>query len=178
MKKDLFLLLMFLPMIASAQNMAQGLVKKTGVIVLMDKDVNPKGNSGNMVVFRLKDKSRPSHKKNVIEIQEHNASSKTRKISSATINPIDFEVSDSTINLVRLIIPQGEANFYINKTGKGLEVFIYDDISDSSKSRTYEIERVLFYRTITDIPLGEALGEEWNPYKAFEYLQTIFKPYR
>jgi len=170
MKNLLFLLMLLTPIATSAQQMSKSKAKQAGVVVLYDKYVNPSGTKGNMIILRLRDKSRPKHNSNEIMVHEVCLETKVNQVHNVTIDKGELDMDESglgTLNLEGL-------NIMLNLEDGGMVFHIYNQ----HERRKYKIEHVRFYKVYTDMFVEGGLGEEWNLNSAYQYIMEMFKPYQ
>ena len=156
-----------------AQRMTEKLVKKAGVVVLFDANVNPTVTQGNIIYLRLKDKSRSDNWKN--GVQEIEVCLDT-KVKTSTLVPVDNDLicNGSTI----LTTKTDKEPFFSISEKDGLIDFC---ISDQYGYRKYKILKALFYRDFSDV-LGRApsliLGIEEGSERACYFMSKMFEVYK
>lgn len=177
MRKLTFLLL-FIPMMAMAQKqMSADKVKNAGVIVLYDKYVDPLCKEGNMIILRLKDKSRPSGSRNKsVYVHEICNETKVQEKYEIPIIKDELEISNEEISMIHL----SGHSFILSNDSQGL-VYQALEMDKVEAQRKYKIVKALFFKNYADFIIGSNsnyLGEENDEAKAFGYISKMFKDYK
>lgn len=173
----LVLLLMLFCLNASSQTMKEKDLKKVGAVVLIDKYYS--FNSGNMIILRLKDKSRSDDWKSGILVTEKSISNNVTTQSRYPVTKLftaNF-VQDGTPFSSISTAEYGEDRIDIvyRPENQILELELDDTVYGT---RRYAIKAVMFYKTVADVYTGKSLGELTDMAQAGPYLSQVFNVYK
>lgn len=168
----LMAVMVFAPMGMQAQRMTEKLVKKAGVVVLLDANVNAAATRGNVIYLRLKDKSRPDKWKSGVSEMEVCIET---KVKTSTLVPVDKDFINQENTIMTTITDQSPV-LGISKKDNFIEFWI----TDKYGHRKYKIQRAVFYKDFVDALSGAPsliLGIEDDPAKACRYISKMFSVY-
>ena len=156
----------------AAKRMSEKLVKKAGVVVLFDQNVDGSNSKGNVIFLRLKDKTRPEDWKN--SIQELETCMSTGHHSKNLI-PINQPIYNNSkfINTNPKHQKQNAIELWMEENGD----LVYS-IEDTYGYRKYKIVMAVFYKTYADVLAGKPLGEETSMSVAYRYISQMFTIYQ
>ncbi len=176
MSSVLALLLMLFCLNASSQNMREKDLKKVGAVVFIDEDYSL--NSGNMIILRLKDKSRSDDWKSGILVTEKSLSDKVTTQSRFPVAKL------SITNFVH----EGTPFSSISTADYGTDRICIDydsekkvlqlELDESQHYRRYTVKMVVFYKTVVDVYTGDSLGSLTDMSLAGPYLSQVFNIYK
>ena len=164
-------------MVMAQKQMSADKVKNAGLVVLYDKYVDPLAKEGNMIILRLKDKSRPSgSRNNSIYVHEVCNETKVQDKYEIPIIKSDLELTNEEISMIHL----SGHSFILSNDSKGL-VYQALELDKAEAQRKYKIVKALFFTNYADFITGGKscfLGEENDISKAFNYISKMFKEYK
>ena len=156
--------------------MTEKLAKKAGVVVLFDKYVDPTITKGNMIILRLKDKSRSDNWRTSILEMETCIDTKVQTMTQIPVNQAihKLEIKENTCLIDTNSEHQDQNGISLDILGDDF-VFVIDD---QDGLRRYKIDKAIFYETYIDVPTMRPLGEENDMTRAMQYIAKMFEAYK